>query len=641
MLAVSITVFLNFGTTIAILCSVITFLAVIGVQSLKNTYRILRRDLTGGHRFSRVQYGIHRFIGNDTTLPEAFKATVARFPNKVMFRNKQRDWTFKEAEDFSNQVANCFQSEGFASGDTVALVMENCPEYVLLWLGLSKIGVVSALINSNLKSLPLAHSMKIVNAKAVIFTPVLANNIVVSTKEICEQVGSPSYYCFGECTEADVVGAKTLSVLIQKATKTPPSFRGSIRDRLMYIYTSGTTGLPKAVIIRHMRYLTFGCATFHMMPLKSADILYLYLPFYHMAGVGLGCSQVLLYGLTGFVAPKFSASRFWLDCIEYNCTVTQYIGEICRYLLNQPQSPGERQHSIRLMYGNGLRKQLWEEFQCRFGIKDLRELYGSTEGNSNLLNIDNTPGAVGFLPAISWIAPPIANKILPLRIIKVDESTGVPIRDAKGLCMPCKFEETGELVAAIKPQDPMRSFDGYVDNEATKKKIYTDVFSKGDTVFSSGDLLYQDKLGYLYFRDRTGDTFRWKGENVSTCEVEEVMSKIVGLKGCVVYGVEIVGTEGRAGMAAIAAPEGSLDLASILNGLRSSLPSYAIPIFIRQTQSLETTDTYKVRKVNFVNEGFDVSIVSDPIYFLDISVNEYVPLSNELYMRIQECSVRL
>jgi solute carrier family 27 fatty acid transporter 1/4 len=303
---------------------------------------------------------------------------------------------------------------------------------------------------------------------------------------------------------------------------------------MLYIFTSGTTGPPKAAVIKHQRYFLFAYGITLAFGIQPEDVIYGCLPLYHTAGNNLGAGCALIKGCTVVLRKKFSASQFWKDCCNYRVTVIQYIGEICRYLLSQPSSPHESEHSVRLAIGNGLRSQIWKNFQGRFHIKQIGEFYGSTEGNTNIVNMTFREGCVGFttriLPAIH-----------PVSLIQVDEDTEAVVRDAGGLCIHCQPGEPGQLVGKIPPNDRYLQFDGYANQQATKKKIVFDVWKKGDMAFLSGDILVMDELGFMYFKDRTGDTFRWKGENVSTAEVEGIIMQILGLRDVVVYGVSIPG----------------------------------------------------------------------------------------------------
>jgi len=332
------------------------------------------------------------------------------------------------------------------------------------------------------------------------------------------------------------------------------------------------------------------------------------------------------------ILKKFSASRFWKDCIKYNVTVSQYLGELCRYLLNQPPSPEDKQHKVRLMYGNGVRPEIWEEFLRRFNNPTICELYGATEGNASLVNFEGKVGAIGVVPRI-------ASLFLKSTIIKVDPVTGDPIRKENGLAIRCKPNEPGEAVSLIVEGDPIRQFDGYTDPKATEKKIIRDIFKKGDCAFRSGDILVMDEYGYFYFKDRTGDTFRWKGENVSTTEVEFTLSKYSDHKDVVVYGVQIPGTDGRAGMASIADPEDSLNLETLASGIAKELPAYARPIFIRVIPQITQTGTYKLQKMDLLKDEYNIHKIQDKIYFYQ--GGKYVPLTAELYEKINSGKMRI
>lgn len=284
------------------------------------------------------------------------------------------------------------------------------------------------------------------------------------------------------------------------------------------------------------------------------------------------------------------------------------------------------------MFGNGIRPNLWVPFQERFNIPQIIEVYGTSEGNAQAANLDNKPGSCGFMTIVlpKWLS----KKIYPVALIKCDQDTGEPTRDKDGLCIPCDPGEVGQFVGKIDQNNPIRAFDGYSNKEATNKKIIRDVFAKGDMFFASGDLLLMDDYGYLYFHDRTGDTFRWKGENVSTTEVESVIMKEAGLSDCVVYGVSIPEHEGRAGMAAIQDPNHSLDVNQLLKGISKTLPEYAIPAFLRISSQLQQTSTFKLTKITFQKEGFDPKKVKELLYYYEKKSKTYKELDDKTYQGI-------
>ncbi|OUC39853.1 AMP-binding enzyme [Trichinella nativa] len=366
--------------------------------------------------------------------------------------------------------------------------------------------------------------------------------------------------------------------------------------------------------------------------IRKSDRIYVTMPMYHTAAIILGIGQTLLSGCTCIIRSRFSASQYWHDCLRYRCTAAQYIGEMCRYLLLQPPKEIDRKHGIRLMYGNGLRIQIWKEFVKRFGIEKIGEFYGSTEGNTSVLNIDNHVGACGFMTIYSFLSI-----VYPIALIKVDETTGELMRDERGLCIRCKPGESGEMVGRIIRGNPLKDFTGYVCDSDSQKKITRDVFRKNDIAFRSGDILYYDELGYLFFKDRTGDTYRWKGENVSTTEVEGLIQKITSHNDAVVYGVSVPGYEGRAGMAAIVDLNSTLDVNHLHEQMTIFLPKYAQPIFLRICQKVTSTSTYKLCKTELVKEGFNpVSCISDQLYVLNHEKDAYEVLDALKYQDIIE-----
>ncbi|XP_074836258.1 long-chain fatty acid transport protein 1 isoform X3 [Carettochelys insculpta] len=556
--------------------------ATLGVYVGSGGWRFLRiilktalRDLFGLSVLLRVKYELREHQRAKNTIPKIFQDVVCKHPHKValIYEANDEKWTFQQLDEYSNAVANFFYDQGFRLGDVIAIFMESRPEFVGLWLGMAKVGIEAALINFNLRLDSLVYCVTTSGAKAVIFGGELA------------------------------------------------------ADRLFYIYTSGTTGMPKAAIVVHSRYYRIAAFGYYAYRMHPEDILYNCLPLYHSAGNIMGVGQCLIYGLTVVIRKKFSASHFWDDCIKYKCTIIQYIGEICRYLLNQPVREAEAQHHVRLAVGNGLRPTIWEDFTRRFRIKQIGEFYGATECNCSIANLDGKVGACGFN---SRILP----SVYPICLVKVNEDTMELIRDSSGLCIPCSPGEPGLLVGRINQQDPLRRFDGYVSEGATNKKIACNVFQKGDQAYLSGDVLVMDELGYMYFKDRSGDTFRWRGENVSTTEVEGILSHILSQTDVAVYGVEVPGVEGKAGMASIADPKAKLSPNAMYQELQKVLPPYARPVFLRLLPQVDTTGTFKIQKTRLQREGFDPHQISDRLYFLDLKLGKYVPLDECLFEKI-------
>jgi fatty-acyl-CoA synthase len=502
--------------------------------------------------------------------------------------------------------------------------MENRPEYVASWAGLAKIGVTTALLNTNLAGRPLAHALEIARTRRL-----LVGSECLETLRTLDADALAGL----EVLVAPDPGAATLELprgaidlgheLADRPVDDPhPSVRAEVHagDPHAYIYTSGTTGLPKAARMSHLRFVTAGVAA-QVAGFGARDTMYCALPLYHSAGGAMAVMAVLNSGGTLALRRRFSASEFWADVTRHGATAFQYIGEFCRYLLHQPVRPGERAHRLRFAIGNGLRPDIWPEFQERFALPRIVEFYGATEGNIALVNYDNRRGSVGKRPP-AIVAQP--------RLIRYDVESDVHPRTAEGLCIECGPGEVGELVARI-PDDPNRAqgrFEGYTSTEATESKIVHDVFEPGDQYFRTGDLLRTDPDGYFYFVDRIGDTFRWKGENVSTQEVAEALTVFPGVELINVYGVAIPGQDGRAGMAALTLADGAeFDGSAFYELAARSLPSYAQPVFVRLQGEAHLTGTFKLRKVDLQREGFDPAAIRDPLYVRDDPARSYLPLT--------------
>jgi len=577
-------------------------------------------------RYLRLLFYVYSRQKLNITVPVAFQKTAKKYPNRVALYFEDQSWTFKKLDEYSNQVANFLLSAGFKQGESIAIFMENRPEYVGTWLGCTKIGVVPALINFNLRGRSLVHSISAASSTAVIYGAELTSAV----NEVYCELGSIKMFCSGLklCGSTATHSSSLDRELLNFTTEdVPTSVKKclSFTDKLLYIYTSGTTGLPKAAVVKNSRFYVYCSGLYYMNAMYKLDKLVFYdpLPLYHSAGGVVGIGLMMCFGASVVIRQKFSVRNFWKDCIKYDCNGAQYIGEICRYLLSVPESPEETNHKVQIMFGNGLRPQIWQQFVDRFGVKFIGEFYGATEGNSNVLNIDSKPGSVGFTSVLLPF-------VYPVSLIRIDEN-GEAIRDENGLCIKCEPGEPGEFVGKIVKGHPSRGFDGYVDKKATEKKIVHNVLRKGDMYFRSGDLLYMDEFGWMYFVDRMGDTFRWRGENVSTVEVESVISHVLEQTDSVVYGVDIPGVEGKAGMAAIVEDVAKFDLDKFLSRLKAELPTYAIPLFIRLVGSLDLTGTFKFRKLDLVREGYDPSKIEDPLFFYNAAAGGYCKLDSCLY----------
>jgi fatty-acyl-CoA synthase len=365
---------------------------------------------------------------------------------------------------------------------------------------------------------------------------------------------------------------------------------------------------------------------------RASDRMYNVLPLYHSAGGVCAIGPALLTGGSVILKRKFSVSEFWDDVHRYRATLFQYIGELCRYLLNAPTAAHERDHAIRAITGNGLRPEIWRTFQERFAIPKIVEFYGATEGNVSMLNYDGKVGAVGRIPSYM-------RSIVTTRIVKFDVESEMPVRGPDGFCIECADNETGETIGKIA-NEPGKSFDGYTREADTRKKVLHDVFEKGDAWFRTGDLMRRDAKGYFYFVDRIGDTFRWKGENVATSEVAEALGVVPGVREANVYGVAVPGADGRAGMAALVTAPG-FDIAKLAGALSGNLPAYARPIFIRLLPELEITGTFKQRKVDLVKDGFDPKAIRDPLYWLNPLTEQYEALTAAAHAAIAGGAVKI
>ena len=562
------------------------------------------------------------------TVADIIEHWAAVRPDNVAIWFEDKKYTYKEYDAHANRYARWAQSAGLKQGDAVALLMENRPEYLFAWTGLIKIGVTVALINTNLRERALAHSLSISGARHLVLGAEMAANYASCSGELQEKL---VVWATGEA----VAGAENLdeALLRQSDAPLPKDVRQGLTasGKCFYIYTSGTTGLPKAANMSHLRIQTMMHSFAVAMRSTERDRMYVVLPLYHSAGGVCAIGSTLTVGGSVIIKRKFSTTQFWDDCERYGATQFEYIGELCRYLLNAPPHPLERKHKLRVVMGNGLRPEIWPAFQARFNIPWIIEFYGATEGNVALVNADGKAGAIGRIPGYM-------RNVLKTRLVRFDIEHEQPIRGPDGFCIESHADEVGEAIGKI--DDERGRFEGYSKGTDTEKKILRNVFERDDAWFRTGDLLRRDAGGYYYFVDRIGDTFRWKGENVATSEVAEAISVFPGIKEANVYGVKVPGTDGKAGMAALVVA-GLPDLVKFKEHLDRNLPAYSRPIFLRLQGEIEVTGTFKHRKIELVKEGYDPRMISEPLYFLDPITSQYVTVTPELRDRIAAGEIRL
>ena len=579
--------------------------------------------------------GLH--IGNRSrgdypvSLASCIESAARDNPQGVALIQGDEQLTYAEFDRWANQLAHYLRAHGLRQGDSVALMFENRFELLAGVVACAKLGAVSALINSSQRGRVLAHSISLASPRMML----VGEELQDAFTEIAAEVALPADAChyfadrptWRDPGEAPA-GWQHPAAALKDYPVDAPLLELPVRadDPCFYIYTSGTTGLPKAVVFNHGRFMKgYGAFGFAAVRLGREDRMYVSLPFYHGTAMVVCWGSVLAGQAALIMVRKFSASRFWDEVERHRATAFGYVGELCRYLLDQPARPSDAANPIRVMVGNGLRPSIWQAFKQRFAVERVVELYASSEGNigfTNLLNLDNT---VGFSP-------------YPYAIVRYDQEREAPLRENGHLQRVAKGE-AGLLLGKITDKSP---FHGYTNARDTERCILRDVFEPGDAWFNTGDLMRDMGFRHAQFVDRLGDTFRWKGENVSTTQVEAVLDGVAGVSETVVYGVEVANTNGRAGMACIrlaCAPE-AFDFQALLTHLRQELPAYAVPLFLRLSAEMETTGTFKHKKAPLKEQAYDLDRCSDPLYAWLPGSDRYVPLTRELHAAISAGNYR-
>ncbi len=578
----------------------------------------------------RLSVSLYRLLLGYRSVPALIEKWARLTPDRTAVYFEDRRLSYRELDRKANQVANHFLEIGARQGDVVAVFMENCPEYLALIAGLNKIGLVASLINTHLRQLPLSHAFTICEPRWA----VIGRSLYEAVEEVMDDIPlDEDHVRIWDGEPPAGMEERGLEEVVNKASgdPPPPSSRApaSFDAHVINIYTSGTTGLPKAARVSNRRIFFSGYALGHALgQFSGEDVIYTPLPLYHSIGIFVGWGSALAVGAGFGIRRRFSASEFWREAIEFGATGATFIGEMPRFLLAQPESPEEKEHNIRRVITVGLRGNIWEEFQERFGIDRIFEFYGATETNVGIMNIEGRPGYLG--------------RLMPLQaaVVKWDPEQEAIIRNDKGRCEWAEEGEEGMLIGRVSRVLNLLGFDGYVDEEATQTKLIDGVFKKRDRFFVTGDVVKLHPDRWVSFVDRSGDTFRWKGENVATKEVECVLDGCEMVCDVNVYGVKVPGEEGAAGMAAIV-PEGEFLCDDFSKFVARNLPFYARPLFVRVMKELPMTVTMKHIKYVLKKDGFDPSKVEDPVYFWDRHEERYKLLDDDLYADILHGNLRL
>ncbi len=573
-------------------------------------------------------------LGGETELilPAVIGELAQRCGDRPALLSDRESFTFATLAERMNRYSRWALAEGIAAGDTICLLMPNRPDYVAIWLGLTQIGAVVALLNTNLSGAALAHCIDAAAPRRIIVAAELAERFAEAAPHARTRL---DLWIHGDAPPAGRSLDQALANFAGDELSRSERRVVTLADRALLIYTSGTTGLPKAAHVSHHRIMMWSRWFAAVLDIGQSDRMYDCLPLYHSVGGVVAIGSALVNGGSAVVAERFSATQFWDDVIRWDCTLFQYIGELCRYLLAAPPREADSRHRLRAACGNGLGADVWTRFQKRFGVERIVEFYAATEANFSLTNIEGKVGAIGRVPG--FLAG--RNRIA---IVRFDFDKGEPARGPEGLCIRASRGEAGEAIGRISSgeRDLAGRFEGYTDPAATERKILRNVFAPGDAWLRSGDLMRMDDEGFYYFVDRVGDTFRWKGENVSTLEVASALRACPGVVDAAVYGVAVPGAEGRAGMALIAA-DNALDLDRLARALAAALPVYARPLFFRIASSVETTATFKHQKQALIRDGFDPARIADPLYVFDREEGAYRPLDGAVFAAIASGAMRL
>ncbi len=552
-------------------------------------------------------------------------------PQDIALLCEDESVTWQQLNERANRVASVLKSQGTVKGDCVSLFMQNRIEFVVQILGITKLGAVAGLINTNLTKQQLIHCVTLTDSRKCIFGEELLAPLNEVRDELTLKDGEDYLFVRDKGEEPPPNWAINLDSTNEtiEANNHQETQELSLGNTAFFIFTSGTTGLPKAAVLSHRRMLpSAGMSAKMLLRINRSDRMYNCLPLYHGTGLMVGMAAAFTVGASTVIRRRLSVSAFWDDIRKYHCTCFVYIGEFLRYLMSRPADPKDKENAVRTIVGNGLRPDIWMEFKDRFGIERIGEFYGASEGNGAFANIFNKDCTVGF-------------GLAPAKLVKYDVAADELVRDENGLCCEVEPGEPGLLLFEVTEKS---QFEGYTNEEASNKKLIRNALTQGDVYFNSGDLMKTVDVGFSFgqthyqFVDRVGDTYRWKSENVSTNEVGEIINNHDDIVFTNIYGVEIPGTDGRAGMAAIVFKDGldskNIDLDSISAHIIDNLPAYARPIFIRVLDELPTTTTHKLQKNDLRDQAYHLDKVSHELLVMKPGESVYSKLDSDFYDKI-------
>ena len=581
---------------------------------------------------SNLKLTLSSRVSDKRSICDYLEQNAVALGNKSALRFEEQDISWADLNMRINQLAHYYKSRGLVKGDAIAVNIENRPEVIIAVLACMKLGVIAGMVNTRQTDDVLAHSLKLINPKLLVIGAEQVANMESLDAGLAKNFADKLLFVADGEHNAVPAGYTDLSQAIaQQPTDNLPETRELLLgDPCYYIFTSGTTGLPKASVTTHLKVFRSGSHMgMNVMSMKSDDVFYCALPFYHSNALVLALSAALMSGATLAIGRKFSASAFWDECRRYGATTFCYIGELLRYLLTQPERANDRDHQVVKILGNGLRPDIWMAFKNRFGIDRIHEFYGASEGNGAFVNIFNFDKTCGWLPGSdkTWA------------IVQYDVAEDEVVRRPDGMMKKLAPGETGLLIMKVNEQYP---FDGYTDQQESEKKLFRDVFEPGDCWFNSGDLVMRQPFGHIQFADRIGDTFRWQGENVATTEIEGAVADWSQAEDALVYGVTVPGRDGRCGMMYVTPRAGGeVKLDALPELLRNRLPSYAVPRFLRIGKATSLTGTFKYQKSQLKNEAYDCAALDDDIFFLAPASDDFVKLTPALQKQIDDGDVRV
>ncbi|MGE3632404.1 MAG: alpha/beta fold hydrolase [Sandaracinaceae bacterium] len=516
---------------------------------------------------------------------------AAEHPDATFFLYHGRAFSYADADRRVDAVVRGLVASGVARGDRVGVLMRARPTYLSIVTALNRLGAVAVLLSPDMKRVSLARALEIAEVRHLVSD--------VDNIDSARSTFDGPVLALGGPYGPDRVlpdGVTDMEAIDAARVVLPDGFEpnpGRAADEALILFTAGRKEEPRAARITNRRWAFSALGAAAGCTLRPGDTVYAALPLHHAAGILVAVGGALVGGSRLALGSGFAPARFWDEVRRYGVSVVFYAGEMCRELVDAPPDPADAHNPVRVFAGSGMRVDVWERMQQRFGVGIL-EFYASTEGNAVLANASGKKvGALGQpLPGAT-----------DMSLAAYDFRLGDFIRDEQGYLQRCGVDQLGMLIARVDRGHPMAGFDGYADRGGDEGRVLRDVYETGDAWFLTGDLMRQDADGTYYFVDRLADVVHTAEGPVFSRELEDLFYRRPDVKMIAVHGRGR--PRGEDEIVATIVPRGEgFDVERFFELAREKLEPRCWPRYVQLVDTIPMTDGYRPLKRALVGDGF-------------------------------------